>query len=185
MGKGGSFDMVAGADRSNIGMVVPYLKESFNLTNTDIGAMASFFYIAYAVVQVPSGHLYGKYGVKKLFSLAVVLTSAATLIMGLANSGAHLKAARALLGFSEGPINIGCLSTINKWFPQQEKGIATGVFMASIKFAPAFVPPLCAWIIMIHIDPRDWGDYRVPLHSGVDTNTFGRNGFFIHAVCCR
>jgi len=33
---------------------------------------------------------------------------------------------------------------------------------------------------MIHIDPRDWGDYRVPLHSGVDTNTFGRNGFFIH-----
>ncbi|MCI1822447.1 MAG: MFS transporter [Megasphaera sp.] len=142
--------MVAGADRSNIGMVVPYLKESFNLTNTDIGAMASFFYITYAVVQIPSGHLYGKYGVKKLFSLAVVLTSAATLIMGLANSGTHLKAARALLGFSEGPINIGCLSTINKWFPQQEKGIATGVFMASIKFAPAFVPPLCAWIIMTY-----------------------------------
>lgn len=142
--------MVAGADRSNIGMVVPYLKETFNLTNTDIGAMASFFYIAYALVQIPSGHLYGKRGVKKLFSLAVILTSVATLIMGLANSGAHLKWARALLGFSEGPINIGCLTTINKWFPQQEKGIATGVFMASIKFAPAFVPPLCAWIIMTY-----------------------------------
>lgn len=142
--------MVAGADRSNIGMVVPYLKDTFNLTNTDVGAMASFFYVTYAIVQIPSGHLYGKRGVKKLFSLAVVLTSVATLIMGLANSGTHLKWARALLGFSEGPINIGCLSTINKWFPQQEKGIATGVFMASIKFAPAFVPPLCAWIIMTY-----------------------------------
>ncbi|KMO87698.1 DgoT [Megasphaera cerevisiae DSM 20462] len=142
--------MVAGADRSNIGMVVPYLKESFHMTNTDIGAMASFFYVAYAVVQIPSGHLYGKRGVKKIFSLSIILTSVATLIMGLADSAVHLKAARALLGFSEGPINIGCLTTINKWFPTQEKGIATGVFMAAIKFAPAFVPPVCAWIIMVY-----------------------------------
>lgn len=29
--------MVAGADRSNIGMVVPFIKKSFELTNTDIG----------------------------------------------------------------------------------------------------------------------------------------------------
>lgn len=142
--------MIAGADRSNIGMVVPYIKESFHMTNTDIGAMASFFYIAYAIVQIPAGYLYGKCGVKKLYSLAIVLTSLATLVMGLSNSALHLKSARAILGFAEGPINIGSLTTINRWFPTQEKGIATGVFMASIKFAPAFVPPACAWIIMMY-----------------------------------
>ena len=142
--------MIAGADRSNIGMVVPYIQESFHMSNTDIGAMASFFYITYAVVQIPSGHLYGKRGVRKLYSLSIVLTSLATFIMGFANSALHLKFARALLGFSEGPINIGSLTTINRWFPAREKGIATGVFMASIKFAPAFVPPVCAWIIMMY-----------------------------------
>lgn len=83
--------MVAGADRSNIGMVVPYLKESFHMTNTDIGAMASFFYVTYAVVQIPLGHLYGKRGVKKIFSLSIILTSVATLIMGLADSAIHLS----------------------------------------------------------------------------------------------
>lgn len=140
--------MVAGADRSNIGMVVPFIKKSFDLTNTDIGAMASFFYLTYALVQIPSGHIFSKRGVRKLFSLSIILTSVATFIMGMSNSGSHLKMARALLGFAEGPLNIGCITSINRWFPAQEKGIATGVFMASIKFAPAFVPPLCAWIIL-------------------------------------
>ena len=105
------------------------------MSNTDIGAMAAFFYVAYAIVQIPSGHLYGKRGVRHIFSGAVILTSIATFIMGLSNSAAHLKAARAILGFAEGPINIGSLTTINRWFPTKEKGIATGVFMASIKFA--------------------------------------------------
>ena len=31
-----------------------------------------------------------------------------------------------------------------------------------------------------HIDPRDWGDYRVPLNPDPTTNTFGRGGFYIH-----
>lgn len=70
--------------------------------------------------------------------------------MGLANSGLQLKWARALLGLDEGPINIGSVSVINKWFPTQEKGIAMGLYLSSIKFAPAFVPPLCAWLIMTY-----------------------------------
>lgn len=33
----------------------------------------------------------------------------------------------------------------------QEKGIAMGLYLSSIKFAPAFdVPPLCAWLIMTY-----------------------------------
>jgi hypothetical protein len=30
------------------------------------------------------------------------------------------------------------------------------------------------------IDPRDWGDFRVPLHPDPGTNTYGRSGFFLH-----
>jgi len=141
--------MIAGADRANIGVVVPFIKDSFQLSNTDIGAMTSLFYLGYAFIQIPSGFFYGKYGVRNLFTLSIVLTSLATFLMGLGTSVFHLKAARVLLGFAEGPINIGIVTTINRWFPPQEKGIATGIFMSSIKFAPAVVPPLCAGIILL------------------------------------
>ncbi|HWR38288.1 MAG TPA: MFS transporter [Patescibacteria group bacterium] len=139
--------MIAGADRANIGVVVPFIKKDFGLTNTDIGSMASLFYIGYALIQIPAGFFFSKYGVRKLFSLSIVLTSVATFVMGMASSTFYLKAGRVLLGFAEGPLNIGIVTTINRWFPPQEKGTATGIFISSIKFSPAVVPPLCAYII--------------------------------------
>lgn len=140
--------MIAGADRANIGVIVPVIKDEFKLSNTDIGAMSSLFYLGYAAMQVPAGAFYSRFGIRKLYNLSIVLTSVATFLMGLTTTGFQLKAARVLLGFAEGPLNIGCVSLINRWFPSQEKGLATGVFMSSVKLAPALVPPICAYIIV-------------------------------------
>ncbi|MCI3206391.1 MULTISPECIES: MFS transporter [Pandoraea] len=139
---------IAGADRANLGVVIPTIRSEYHLSNTDVGAMASLFYFGYAIVQIPSGYLFGKLGVRGLMVGSMVLTSLATLFMGLAGSVVQLKTARAVLGVAEGPINIGIVSTINRWFPPQEKGLATGVFISAIKFAPAFVPPLCALLLL-------------------------------------
>ena len=139
--------LVAGADRANIGVVVPYMKKDFDLSNTDVGALASLFFFGYAIIQVPFGLLFQRYGVRWMFSLAMLATSVATLFMGFAGSALQLKVGRTALGFAEGPINIGILTVINRWFPPREKGTATGVFMASIKAAPALVPPVSALII--------------------------------------
>jgi sugar phosphate permease len=146
--------MVAGADRANIGVLIPVIRKDFHLTNTDVGALASLFYVSYALIQIPSGYLFQKFGIRKLLVGSMVLTSLSTLFTGFAGSAVQLKLARLVLGAAEGPINIGIVSTINRWFPPQEKGLATGVFMSSIKFAPAFVPPLCAYL-MLHFGWRE------------------------------
>jgi sugar phosphate permease len=146
--------MIAGADRANIGVLIPVIRKDFHLTNTDVGALASLFYVSYAIIQIPSGYLFQKFGIRKLLVGSMVLTSLSTLFTGLAGSALQLKLARLVLGGAEGPINIGIVSTINRWFPPQEKGLATGVFMSSIKFAPAFVPPLCAYL-MLHFGWRE------------------------------
>jgi sugar phosphate permease len=146
--------MIAGADRANIGVLIPVIRKDFHLTNTDVGALASLFYVSYAIIQIPSGYLFQKFGIRKLLVGSMVLTSLSTLFTGLAGSALQLKLARLVLGGAEGPINIGIVSTINRWFPPHEKGLATGVFMSSIKFAPAFVPPLCAYL-MLHFGWRE------------------------------
>lgn len=140
--------MIAGADRANLGVVIPFLKKDFGLSNTDIGAMTSLFYLGYAGMQVPFGMLFAKYGVRKLFTLSILLTSLSTFFVGLVGSALQMKVARFVLGAAEGPLNIGIVTTINRWFPPSEKGTATGVFISAIKFAPAMVPPLCALIIV-------------------------------------
>lgn len=140
--------MIAGADRANIGVLVPFIKEDYHLTNTDIGMLASLFYITYAAIQIPISFFYSKYGIRKIMFASMLLTSLSTLIIGFTNSVLQLKIARAILGASEGPLNIGTVSIINRWFPAKEKGLATGIFMSAIKFAPAFVPPVCAFIVL-------------------------------------
>ena len=74
--------------------------------------------------------------------------------MALVDSGLHLgQWARALLGLAEGPINIGSIATINKWFPTQEKGRRQQASPSSIGIiAPAFVPHLC----MDHPEFEGW-----------------------------
>ena len=74
--------MIAGADRANIGVVVPFIKKEFELSNTDVGAMASFFYLGYAAFQIPAGLFYEKFGVRVFFTLSFFATSFATLVMG-------------------------------------------------------------------------------------------------------
>ena len=140
--------MIAGADRANLGVVIPTIRNEYHLSNTDIGAMASLFYFGYAVIQIPSGYFFSKVGIRGILVGSMVLTSLSTLFMGLAGSVFQLKAARAILGVAEGPINIGIVSIINRWFPSQEKGLAAGVFISAIKFSPAFVPPLCALLLL-------------------------------------
>jgi len=138
---------VAAADRANLGVALPFLRKEFVMSNTEAGGLASIFLFAYSLAQLPSGLAYTRFGIPKLFSLAMLVTSVFTGLIGTATSLLMLKVYRFGLGLAEGPLPIGITSTINNWFPPREKGTMTGIFLAAAKFGPVLVPPVCAVII--------------------------------------
>jgi sugar phosphate permease len=138
---------VAAADRANIGVALPFLRKEFAMSNTEAGALASIFLLAYSIAQLPSGFAYAKFGIPRVFALAMLATSAFTALIGTSSSILMLKVNRFALGLAEGPLPVGITSTINNWFPPREKGTATGIFLAAAKFGPVLVPPLCALIV--------------------------------------
>jgi len=139
---------VANADRANIGFALPYIRKEFMMSNTEAGALISLFFIGYSFGQIPSGFLISKFGVGKMFTAGMFLTSLCTGLMGIVDSAMHLKILRLFVGVAEAPVAIGCTATINNWFPAKEKGTATGIFLAGSKVGPLVVPPICAWIIL-------------------------------------
>jgi len=141
---------VAAADRANLGMALPFMRKEFAMSNTEAGGLASLFLLAYAIAQIPSGFMFSKFGVHKIFSFAMVATSMATGLIGTAGSVFMLKVYRFILGLAEGPLPLGITSTINHWFPPNEKGTVTGIFLSAAKFGPVVVPPLCAWIVVAY-----------------------------------
>lgn len=139
---------VAAADRANLGVALPFIRAEYHMTNAEAGALVSLFLIAYAMVQIPSAWLITKFGVRKVFTSSMILTSIATALTGMVGSVLQLKLCRLLLGVAEGPLPIGVTSTINNWFPSKEKGIASGIFLSSIKLGPVLTPIIGAMIIL-------------------------------------
>ncbi|MFM0101130.1 MFS transporter [Paraburkholderia nemoris] len=138
---------IAAADRANLGVALPFLRKEFSMSNAEAGALVSLFLIAYAIAQLPSAWLVSKFGVKRAFSISMILTSVATGLTGMVGSLFSLKLCRIALGFAEGPLPIGIAATINNWFPAREKGTAAGIFLSSVKFGPVLTPILGATII--------------------------------------
>ncbi|WP_256852209.1 MFS transporter [Pantoea sp. Fr+CA_20] len=134
------------ADRSNIGSVLPFITEEFNMTNFEAGQIASMFFLGYAICQIPAGFLLAKRGVRGIVTLSILGFSAFTWLIGTASSALSIKWLRLGLGVTESPTPVGLTSTINNWFPPKEKATATGIYIASTMFAPILVPPLVVWI---------------------------------------
>jgi ACS family glucarate transporter-like MFS transporter len=138
---------IAAADRANLGVALPFLRKQFEMTNTEAGGLISLFLLAYAAAQLPSAWLLSRFGVRKVFTVSMILTSIATALTGFAGSLWTLKLSRIGLGLAEGPLPIGITTTINNWFPSKEKGIASGIFLSAVKFGPVITPILGAAII--------------------------------------
>lgn len=143
---------IACADRANFGIALPYMKKEFHITNTEAGLIVSLFSFAYAIVQIPVGMLYRRLGEKAsgiFLALCMVFTSLFTALMATTTSVLLLQLYRVGLGFAEGPLGIGCTNVINRWFPPQEKGLATGLWIAASKLGPLMVPSVCLIVIAI------------------------------------
>lgn len=138
---------IAAADRANLGVVLPFLRKEFTMTNAEAGGLVSIFLLTYALAQLPSAWLLSRHGVRKVFTISMVLTSIATGMTGLVGSLLSLKLCRLALGLAEGPLPIGVTTTINNWFPSTEKGTASGIFLSAVKFGPVLTPVLGAAII--------------------------------------
>lgn len=138
--------LICMADRTNIGVVLPFIKEEFTLNNFQAGAIASFFFLGYALTQIPAGFILGKKGSRGVAAVAIIAFSAMTFLLGTVKNATMLVLLRLGLGVAEGPAPVSMTSTINQWFPAKEKATATGVYIASTQLAPIIVPIVATWI---------------------------------------
>jgi sugar phosphate permease len=161
--------LITFADRANIGVVLPYIKKEFALTNLQAGALASFFFLGYAITQVPAGWFMGRIGARLMTSVSVFAFSVFTFFIGTSSGATMMKWLRFALGLGEGPAGIGAGALLKTWFPRKEQATATGIYMAASQVALISVPPLCV-AIMIH-----WG-WRMVFYS------FAVPGIIISAI---
>jgi MFS transporter, ACS family, D-galactonate transporter len=140
-------------DRVNLSVSQQALTDSFGMSAVLFGYLSSAYNWTYAALQLPSGLLLDRFGVRLVGRLSTILWSIASFAAALAAGIRSLFAARFLLGVGEAPTFPGNAKAVGYWFPKQERSLATAMFDAAAKFAPGIGVPLIG-ILMLRVGWR-------------------------------
>ena len=141
-------------DRINfsVALALKDFQDRFLLTDQDRGLLNSAFFWTYTCLQAPAGWVVDRYGVKRLFTVAVALWGVITAATAVVTFAWQLVLLRLLLGASEALLTPASMRWIRLNCREDQRGIAIGIVMAGTKVGPA----IGAWLSAILISAYGW-----------------------------
>jgi len=115
-------------DRQIIGLLKPTLETEFNWSETDFAYIVMAFTAAYALGLLFFGWFVDKVGTKLGYSISIIVWSTAGMLHAIARSVFGFSAARVGLGVGEAGNFPAAMKAVAEWFPNRERGLATGIF---------------------------------------------------------
>ena len=135
-------------DRAAIGVVAPYIQQSFALSSSQLGLIFSTFFVGYALFAFVGGQLADRFGPRRTYIWAATIWSVLCGLTGLVTGFTQLLIVRTLFGFAEGPMNSTTNRTITNWFPRKETARAVGFTFSGQTFGSAITAPVVASIAL-------------------------------------
>jgi ACS family hexuronate transporter-like MFS transporter len=133
-------------DRQVLGILAPTLQHDIGWTESDYGAIVSWFTFAYALGYLFAGRLMDLIGVRRGFAGAITVWSLAAMGHAFASTARGFSVARFALGIGESANFPASIKTVAEWFPPHERAFATGIFNAGSNVgaivAPIIVPAI-------------------------------------------
>lgn len=129
-------------DRLTISVLGPAIVADLNLTNTEFGSIATWFLFAYTISQSLSGKLYDRIGIKKGFTVSIVVWSLAAISHAFAAGIRSLSAFRFILGLGEAGNWPGAAKTVAEWFPARQRAFGMAIFNSGAAIGSIVAPPI-------------------------------------------
>ncbi len=111
-----------------------------------MGQIFAAFGLAYAFALVPGGIIADLLGSRIAYAFALVSWSLATLTQGLANGFNMLFGSRLAVGALESPAFPSNARAVTMWFPTQERGFATSVYITGQYIGTPIFAGLLLWM---------------------------------------
>jgi sugar phosphate permease len=142
--------MVSFFHRVSVSVVKETIMGGFGLTATEFGLMASMYFYAYCIAQIPVGLLADSVGVRVTASAALLIASAGTFLFGVADSPLMLFVGRFIVGLGVAASFVCVMKIQSQWFKEREFSTLSGtcLFLGNVGSLSAQTPfaLLVAWL---------------------------------------
>lgn len=135
-------------DRVNLSVSQEALHHAFGISTVTFGYLLSAYSWSYAAFQLPSGLILDRFGVKLVGRIGTLLWSVASFAAAISTGLAGFLGARLLLGVGEAPTFPANAKAVGYWFPAEERSLATAIFDAAAKLAPAVGIPALGLLLL-------------------------------------
>ena len=109
------------------GIFSKQLSISFSLDAEELGRFSAIYFLAYAVMQIPAGLLYDKFGGKRVLIFSTLVASIGTLMFSMSDNIIIGRISRVLMGGGTASAFLGALYFILRWFPERYFATLAGV----------------------------------------------------------
>jgi len=133
-------------DRVCISVTAPAILRDLRLSNIQMGFVFSAFTAAYALFEIPTGWWADRIGSRHVLTRIVTWWSVFTGLTGVAWNFPSLLTLRALFGAGEAGAWPTVARALSRWFPEQERGTAQGIFFMGAHLGGGLTPILVAAI---------------------------------------
>ncbi len=134
-------------DRQIIGLLKPTLEKEFTWSETDFAHIVMAFQAAYAIGLLGFGWIIDRIGTKAGYAITIIIWSVAGMLHAVARSVWGFSVARLGLGIGEAGNYPAAVKTVAEWFPQKERGLATGLFNAGTSVGVVVAVLVVPWIL--------------------------------------
>ena len=140
-------------DRVNLSVSRDALQDAFGMSAVMFGYLSSAYNWTYALLQLPSGLLLDRFGVRRVGIVSTVIWSVASFAAAISSGIGGLFASRLLLGIGEAPTFPAYAKATGYWFPRDERSLATAMFDSAAKFSSAIGVPILG-LVLLHFGWR-------------------------------
>ncbi|MBL9029919.1 MAG: MFS transporter [Caedimonas sp.] len=146
-GCGGLFYFYQFIIRASPSYMTEELMQSFQVHGLALGALVSFYYYAYAPMQIPLGLLLDRFGSRRVLITSCSLCILGSMMFASSHTLTIACAGRFLMGVGSAGAWIGSLKLATLWFPADRMGVIIGATMFLGTMGPFFGGPLLANLV--------------------------------------
>lgn len=134
-------------DRTSVAYAALGMTGDLGFSDRVFGLGAGIFFLSYVALQIPGAMIVEHWSARRMIAAVMIAWGSLTALTGLVHTANQLYIARLLLGAAEAGFFPGVIVYLSHWFGTEDRGKATGYFMAAIPLSQALASPLAGWIV--------------------------------------